>query len=269
MKITALASWFGSNRLCAEKVGDLIKGCSHVAVVFSGGMSEIAHIDAPTILVNDKHRHVINLARVMQSKREQLCHALSAEPFHPDVLAEAQDRCKYYESLPEFGKTSDFEAAKHYFICCWMGRSGNAGTDAEFSGGLSLRWDAGGGDSNTRYRSAIESAGEWEALMKRCTFSVLDFREFLKKCKDKKQNAIYSDAPFPDAGAKYKHKFSEQDQRDLADLLGEYEQTRVVIRFYDHPLIRELYPTEFWKWYEFPGRKQTNEAAPEVLITRY
>ena len=32
--------------------------------------------------------------------------------------------------------------------------------------------------------------------------------------------------------------------------------------------IRELYPTGRWKWHEFPGRKQSNAEAPEVLITR-
>jgi hypothetical protein len=49
--------------------------------------------------------------------------------------------------------------------------------------------------------------------------------------------------------------------------LAEFTRARVVCRFYDHPLIRELYPTGQWTWHEFSGRKQSNAAAPEVLLT--
>lgn len=36
----------------------------------------------------------------------------------------------------------------------------------------------------------------------------------------------------------------------------------------DHPLVRELYPESAWTWNRFDGRKQTNDAAPEVLLVR-
>jgi hypothetical protein len=39
-----------------------------------------------------------------------------------------------------------------------------------------------------------------------------------------------------------------------------------VCRFYDVPLVRELYPADRWEWRHLEGRKQTNEAAPEVLL---
>jgi hypothetical protein len=42
---------------------------------------------------------------------------------------------------------------------------------------------------------------------------------------------------------------------------------RVVCRFYDHPLVRELYPEQRWTWRHLAGgRKQTNGDAPEVLL---
>jgi hypothetical protein len=53
----------------------------------------------------------------------------------------------------------------------------------------------------------------------------------------------------------------------LAGVLASFERARVVCRFYDHPLIRELYPRELgWVWRRFTGRKQSNAQAPEVLI---
>lgn len=42
---------------------------------------------------------------------------------------------------------------------------------------------------------------------------------------------------------------------------------RVVCRWYDTPLIRELYPEGPWSWHRLVGRKQTNAPGPEVLLT--
>jgi len=138
--------------------------------------------------------------------------------------------------------------AAQFFIACWMNRSAKAGTDDEFNGQLPLRWSATGGDSNTRYRSAIESLEAWSAIMRRCNFSTLDVFEFLDKCQDKAGHGIYCDPPFPKAGGGYKHKFGELQHRALALNLRLFQETRVVCRFYDHALIRELYPESLWTW---------------------
>lgn len=274
MKTTALAPWFGSNRMCAHRVGDLLNGCAWVGVPFAGGMSELAHINARSIVVNDKHKHVINLAMVVKSVSEKLAKELAAIPFHPDCLTAAQSFCIGIEgnnSVDVATLPGDlaFEWARDYFIASWMGRSAKAGTVDEFNGKLSTRWTSSGGDSNTRYRSAIESLEEWQKIMQRCNFSTLDFREFIGNCKDQQGHGIYCDAPFPDAKDKYKHSFTERDWRDQAAALARFAYTRLVVRFYDHPLIRELYPeSDGWKWTCFDGRKQSNEAAPEVLITK-
>jgi hypothetical protein len=50
---TAIAGWFGGNRLLAPRVGAALEGCNHVVILFAGGMCEVPHITARTILVND------------------------------------------------------------------------------------------------------------------------------------------------------------------------------------------------------------------------
>jgi hypothetical protein len=65
--VTSIAPWFGSNRTLAENVGKLLRGCSWVGVPFAGGMSELLHITAPSVLVSDLHTHVLNLAAVTPS----------------------------------------------------------------------------------------------------------------------------------------------------------------------------------------------------------
>lgn len=265
MKVTALVPWYGSNRMLAKHVGELLAGCRWVGVPFAGGMSELAHITAPTMVVNDLHRHVINLAKVVAHPPS--CHTLVQRlenaAFHPDELEAAQDYCVMF---PPNG-TTDVNAAISYFITQWMGRSGNAGTEKEFTGGLPVRWNANGGDSNTRYRSAVQSLAAWGRIMQRCNFTTLDFGEFLGKCKDEQGHGIYCDPPFPAGGELYRHKFTEADHRRLCTLLGGFKKTRVVIRYYDHPLVRELYAGPQWAWKELTGRKSSNADAPEVLIS--
>lgn len=273
MKTTALAPWKGSNRMLAHEVGAELSGCEWVGIVFAGGMSEVPHIKARTLLVNDIHRHVMNLACVVSDEERASILADNAIrlPFHPDVLAEAQRYCREMErggfTFEDARATQlDERWALNYFITCWMGRSAIAGSTREFKGGLPVRWEPGGGDSNVRYRSAVESLAAWSATMKRCNFTTLDFREFLAKCKDEPNHGIYSDSPFPDAGDDYKHPFAKRDHEDLAKLLAGFTKARVVARFYDHPLIRELYPEPRWTWRHLEGRKQSNAKAPEVLL---
>ncbi len=265
MKTTALAPWFGSNRMLAPIVGKEIGKCDWAGVVFSGGMAEVPHIRARELLVNDLHRDIINLARVMANaeSRKWLVEAAGSLLFHPDILKEAQDYCRIL--IPP-KVAADQMRALWYFVAVWMGRSTIAGTDKEFEGNLSSRFTASGGGSNVRYRSAISSAEAWGQVLSHCEFSVLDFREFLNKCHNRKGHAIYSDAPFPDAGDGYRHKFIERDHRDLAAELGRFTNTRVVIRYNDHPLVRELYPESRWTWNRLNSRTQANKALAEVLI---
>lgn len=274
MKVTALAPWFGSNRMLGQHVGRLLKECKWVGVPFAGGMSELAHIGARTMLVGDKHRHVINLAQVVACPEGhvRLREQLDSTIFHPDVLVAAQDRCRAREtadpgpcreSVAEGGSLS---WAFDFFICAWMARNSTAGTKTEFNAGPSVRWEAGGGDSVVRFRNATESLADWHKVMRRCTFVTDDVFDFLDKVKDQTGHGLYLDPPFPGPGDKYKHTFGEVVHRRLAEQLTEFKVCRVVCRFYDVPLVRELYPESAWEWHLLEGRKQSNDAAPEVLL---
>jgi site-specific DNA-adenine methylase len=250
----------------AAYVGEELRGCRWVGVPFAGGMSELMEIDASSIVVSDLHRHVINLALTIRDRRHnELVRMLRDTPFHPDMLARAQAFCKKNE--PRKGADYvDVAAAYWYFVCVWMGRSHKAGTVDEFNGGLSRRWNANGGDSNVRYRSAIRALASWHRLMQRCSFDVLDVFEFLEACLDAEGHAIYCDPPWPKDGDKYRHAFTVADHRRLAAELGRFRTTRVVVRLGDHPLVRELYPESVWTWRRITSRTQTNSAKAEALI---
>ena len=271
--ITALAPWYGSNRTNAQSVGKLLAGCQWVAIPFAGGMCEIPYIGARTIMVNDLHRGIINLAREVATNCQALQTKLRSQLFHPDTLANAQ-RQFFSESDESDALPGSFDKAIYYFTIAWMTRSGTAGTNGEKTGKLALRWDAGGGDSAKRYHSAINALEEWCYHFQRCEFSCWDAFEFMERCKDRAKHGIYCDPDFVHEGAKYTHNCGKSgEQREawhfrLADRLAKFQNTRIVVRAYDCDFVRACFPDNQWRWHEFTGRKQTNVNAAELLLVR-
>lgn len=268
MRINALAQWFGGNRMLAESVGKALGRLRWCGVPFVGGCSELPHINTAAGVANDLHRHIINLARVVRDDVlvELLVQRLDGLLFHPDELAAAQRRCRERERLDADGCPPDVEWATDYFAACWMGRGGHAGKRGEFDQALSLRWTSSGGDSAVRFRSVIESLRDWHRALRNWSFTCLDGFEFIAKVRDADGHGLYVDAPWPDAGDEYRHGCTREQHTRLAEVLARFEKARVVVRFGDHPLIRELYPQLRWSWLPQRSRNQRNGALAEVLI---
>ena len=244
--IGAVAPWYGSARMIGAQVGKLLAGTNWVGVPFAGSMSELPHITARTIVVNDLHKGVITLARIIADEElgPKLYRRLRRHAFHPDDLANSQVFCRAMEKFTERRDTADTETillwAESMFVSSWMARSGAAGTRSEFDAKLALRWTASGGDSAVRYQNAIRSINAWRRSLRRATFSTLDVFDFLNKCIDKPKHAIYSDQPFPGGpGDKYKHRFTPEQTEQLSRRLRGFQHARVVCRFYDHPTVPE------------------------------
>jgi DNA adenine methylase len=271
-KIQTLLPVFGNNRTNAARPQEFLQGCEWIGVPFAGGMPEIRHFTARTIHVSDAHCFIINLARCVQRNRDAMEGLLYSMLFHPLTLSDAQTRCaESQESLERMARkgTLSLGLAIDYFVCCWMGRSAEAATDREFTGKLPVRWNSGGGDSNTRFRSAIAMLEQFEHTAQRCTFSLADGFVFLSQCKDAAKHGLYVDAPWPDDGRVYRHKFSDVAQISLERVLRDFRQTRVVVRFGDHPLIRDVYQEkDGWTFQSMEGRTQANSRKHELLITR-
>lgn len=286
MKIGALAPWFGGNRTLAATVGRVMGRIDWCGVVFTGGAPELPHLNCRAGVANDLHCHLINMARVVRDELlvERMIGLVDDMLFHPVEYAEAQARCVAREAawppVPEgglFGAAPaafcttvmpDVRWAADYFACCWMGRGGSAGQENEFAQQLAMRWTPTGGSSAKRWRSAVESLRAWNRALRHWEFTRLDAFEFLAQVKDMKGVALYVDAPWPDAGERYEHKFTTADQVRLAARLAAFRNVRIVVRFGDHPLIRDLYQggRGQWTWIEQESRNQQGNGVAEVLI---
>ena len=267
-------SWFGADTMVCEQYAALLADCKHVVVPFCGGLSVVAHLveTAGEVVCNDMHSLAMNFYACLADplRRNELLYKLNNVPFHAKLLAQCQDSC----AGADLSDRVDIEFAFRYFITAWMGRSGKAGTKSEFNGGLAMRWDAGGGSSPLRFQTAVRSIHEvWGPICERCSFVCMDWSEILAKVKDDAKSGVYLDPPWVGAGGDYRHSFTEQDHRDLADGLCRFDKTKVVLRYDDHPLVRKLYGgrSDAWVWRikTLISRDQANNGVGELCITNF
>jgi len=269
---STLMPCFGSNRLLASRVGELLGGLHWVGVAFAGGMSELPWIAARTVVVNDLHGGAINLAKVAADGRlgPQMYRNLRRMPLHQDLLAEANAVCAEMESADaENDGIPNLRWAVSCFYAAWAGRNGLALTKEEYKSKLSTRWDAGGGDSAVRLARATGSLLTWRKILSRMTFVRMDALEFIAKVKDRKGHGVYCDPPFDgNPGTAYKYQLPDVARRRMAEALGSFCNARAVVRSYRTKLTGELFPRSEWEWVETVGRKQTNQTGPEVLLVK-
>ncbi len=273
MKVKALADRFGSNRINAHRPAELLQGCTLVAIPFAGGMCEVPHFGSlkpkvSIILVNDLDRAVVNLAEIARDRCDELIEYLDGTIFCEESLRKSQEFCRKMAELQPATSKNCLGWACHYFICSWMAHGGRGGTDAEFRQPFSVRWKSTGGDSSRRFRSAVEGLREWQAVMRRCTFTAEDATAFLCKLheRDNPKNGIFCDPPWFDDGGLYKHKFSTMDHLLLAKELLRFKETKVAVRLGEHPLVTEIYTEDRWRWHRLESRTQANSAKAEVLL---
>lgn len=281
--ITALAPWFGSKRkLAKEIIGEL--GDHRVYwEPFCGSLAILMNKE-PCVMetVNDLHRDLINLARVVQHDDEgpRLFQRLSRTAMHEGLLADAWAAIADSEA-PEF----DPQRAYQYCLVAWLGRNGVAGT-ASYNGHFCVRYTANGGHAAKRWLSVIESVPSWWQRLQNVTILCRDAFELLERIEDKERTAIYVDPPYITKGTTYLHDFgmrskrgqdphaAADDHRRLAELLGRFRRARVVVSYYEHELLDELYPSwtrrhlDATKALVSQGRRDKNGAvkAPEVLL---
>lgn len=235
MKITAIAPWFGSKRnLAPEIVAELGPHRSYWEP-FCGSMAVLLEkkpCGAET--VNDINGDVTNLAMVVASDQgPDLFERLSRTAFCDEIHAESKRRMK--------GELSSLDRAYWYFVECWMGRNGVAGTRSQNTS-FCLRFTSNGGDPATRFRNAIESIPSWWQRFQGVWILNKDGFTLIESIEDKEGTAIYCDPPYLVKGAKYVHDFKDEDHDRLAALLGRFNRTRCVVSYYEHPRLAELYP---------------------------
>jgi DNA adenine methylase len=273
-KITALAPWAGGKRTLGPVIVEEIGDHNIYWEPFCGSMAVLlAKPKCRTEVVNDLHDDLVNLARVIQDPRlgpalyRRLRRTLFGEPFFRDSLDVVRNSEVDWMCAP------DVDRAYHYFVVSWMGMNGMAGV-SKLSTNFARRFSSLGGDPAVRFRGAVGSIASWRRRLDRVQVLQSDGIELCEKIEDRVGTVIYADPPYLVKGFKYRHDFSEAHHERLATALGRFRRTRVVVSYYEHPLIASLYPG--WRVRPLEATKgvvnqskrdQTGATkAPEVLL---
>jgi DNA adenine methylase len=236
MKITAIAPWFGGKRTLAPVIVRELGKHTVYWEPFCGSMAVL--LEKPQCqseTVNDLNGDVTNLARVVASDDGPiLFERLSRTMFAEALVGEAKERRRE-------GGLSNLDSAYWFFVESWMGRNGVAGTRASNTA-FCVRYTSNGGDSAVRFKSAVSSIPAWAHRLTGVTVLTRDGFEILERIEDKPGTVIYCDPPYFSKGAKYVHDFEADDHERLASLLSRFKKTRVVVSYYAHDRLKELYP---------------------------
>lgn len=244
-KITAMLPWFGGKRTMAPRIVEELgphqyyfEGCAgSMAVLFA---KEPAHHETAC----DVHGAMTNLAWVVQveSHAVELFNKLRRTMYGDEIYLASRDWLADNErAAADCADSPDLDWAYHYFLCSWMGRNGVAGTE-RVNYQIATRWTAGGGSGPLRWANAVDSIPEWQARLANVHILRRDVFEVLANIEDADGVAIYADPPYIDEGDKYLHAFASADHRRLAEQMRRFKKARVVVSYYNHGSLRDLYP---------------------------
>lgn len=129
--------------------------------------------------------------------------------------------------------------------------------------------------SETRIQWADHTFNPWRRRLRNVTILRRSAFDLLPRIDDAPGTAIYCDPPYLAKGAKYVHDFTAEDHARLAELLRRFTKARVVVSYYEHPRLAELYPDwrceriEVTKALVSQGQRDKGGAtkAVEVLLT--
>lgn len=264
MKTQSALPWFGSDSEIAEVLAAKLDGCRHVTIPFCGGMSILPFLKAKAIVANDLHADAINFYRVAsgvygEGYQRQLISRCKATLSHPDEMKTA------LELIDDQSSKMNVCRAWAFWAICWLGRKGKGGTKNQ-GGKPSIRRNANGGSNSSRLVAAAGDLEEWVGHFVRCEWESDCFRNIIPKVVDEIDCGIYLDGPWDGLGAGYRHNFEENDHREMRDLLERFQRAKILIRYGDTPLIRELY--QGWKIEESESRNQANNVKSELWITK-
>lgn len=274
MTVTAIAPWFGAKRTMAPRIVSELGPHSAFFEPFCGSLAVLfAKPRSSMETCNDLHGDLVNLARVVQhptlsvelyarSRRTLMCE---------ETFREAAARWKA-RGIPAADVEPDLQRAVDFLYTSWVGRNGVVGTRS-YNQGFAARYTRGGGHGGTRWQAAVGSIPDWHERLQDVVILNRDGFELIAKLEDRAGNVIYCDPPYVEKGAEYVHDFDAEDHARLAAELRRFTKTRVVVSYYEHPRVRDLY--RGWTFVSCPatkamvcgnGRTKGTVEAPEVLL---
>lgn len=238
-EIGAVVPYFGGKRnLAPEIVAEVGPHRSWWELCCGSLAVTLAKPKAAMETVVDKHGHVHNLVEVVKNPTlgPKLYRRLRREVMDDRLFADARATLSVIQP-----SDAPLLHAHAYFVVSWMGRNGMAGT-RDSNTTYSARYTHNGGHAAKRFAAAVDSIPAWRRRLREVTFLGKDVFEVAPKIEDDEGVGVFADPPYIEEGDRYLHAFSAEDHARFAEEMGRFRKARVVLTYYDHPRLRELYP---------------------------
>lgn len=251
--------WFGGKSKIAYHIISKMPDHSCYVEPFGGAAHVIAQ-KAPVSseVYNDIDGEVVNFLLVARSAPERLQTACDSLPYSRQIYE------KWKRETPPY---DDFERAVRFF---YVNRSGIAkgNSDSAFSTDTGWRHSKEHNTART-YRSACHLIPSFADRMKSVMIDNRDFRDIIRVY-DAPYTLFYVDPPYIGREKYYAGGFTEQDHRDLAEMLNSI-QGKAILSYYNDALLDELYPN--WNRETFQAARQvvngSNNTAVELLLMNF
>lgn len=241
--ITCLAPWFGSKRTLAPAIVAELGRPAAYWELFAGSLAVLlAKEPSRSEVVNDLHGDLVHLLTVLRHPRQgaRLYRMLRRTLFSEAEFAAALERLDA-DPVPTSDEIPDVGRAFAYFVASWQGMNGLAGTE-KGSRTFARRYTSTGGDPATRWSAAVRSIPWWRRRIEKVQVLRSCGIMLAGKIEDREGTVIYADPPYLKKGASYLHDFIPSQHVELAEALGRFRKTRVVVSYYDDPELMRLYP---------------------------
>lgn len=267
-RVTSIAPWTGSKGRMAQLIVRELGDHDAYYEPCCGGCSVLLAKDVSRVeIINDLSPDLVNLVAVLASAMQPVF----AERLSSHVFCEASQRASRLALMTEpfeiederqlaFDKVTiaQVDRAVHAFIVWWMGCGGDAGKPPRTIR-CSFRSTTTGGTAAQRFLTALSSISWINARLRAAPTSIYcrDAHALIDSIPDQDGAVVYLDPPYIKEGGQY--AYDEVDHARLAAQLRRFRRTRVVVSYYEHPSLRQLY--QGWTIVDATGRKNSGQGA--------
>ncbi len=235
----------------------------YVEPFFGAGQVFFAKQPHKMEIINDINNDLINFYLVWYEQKDKLIETLEHLPYSSYIHNKWVSEWKQ-----GYKGRDDFERAVRYF---YINRTSYIGLMLPRFNDVVNRKKV----AHNTYYNAIKILETMHSRIKNATILNYDFRKVFSKVAEYRC-AIYVDPPYYGVEKYYDADFSKKDHEELAAILNDMPQNKIIVSYYPFDGIEQLYPKDRWlyitkKMYKHSTKLAVNtkEEAVELLLLNY
>lgn len=261
MKHRSPIAWIGGKYYLASRIVNLFPEHDHYIEVFGGALHVLCAKPKTKIeTINDLDEDLINFWLVCRDRMDELLPKVEWTPYSRKLFENWVQEPLPIDDLIE-------RVARWFFLNISAFNCTNQISKGSWGVNISTNI---GKDRAKKFRAYIKRLILIRDRLADVQIECKDFRNIIERFGKYENHLLYLDPPYV-ACFYYNHNLDKQDHLDLADLLNQ-TKAKVVLSYYEHPLIERLYKD--WNFHRLEATKhsqpkKTRDKVTELLITNF